>query len=226
MEGEDLRRRLFQRLRREIGDERVVEAMEQVPRECFVPPSVRHLAYQDIPLPIGEGQTISQPFIVALMVSALELRASDRVLEVGTGSGYQAAIMAKLAREVVTVERVPSLAEAARRRLEALGFQNVAVHLAGEELGWPPGAPYDAIIVAAAAPKLPRPLMDQLAHGGRLVVPVGSLEAQELMKVVRTGPDAFSVRTMGGCRFVPLIGRDAWSEEEAGGIQGPPPPDL
>ncbi len=189
--------------------------MERVPREAFIDPSQAELAYEDAPLPIGEGQTISQPFIVALMVNALDIRRSDKVLEVGTGSGYQAAILSELASEVVTVERVKSLADAAKSRLERLGYANVKVYLAGERLGYPDEAPFNAIVVAAAAPKLPRGLVEQLAVGGRLIVPVGSRQQQELMLVTRT-ETGFSVRTLGECRFVPLLGEGAWSEEEEG----------
>ena len=187
--------------------------MERIRREEFVPEAVLHLTYEDIALPIGEGQTISQPYIVALMVDALKLQRGDRVLEVGTGSGYQAAILAELCREVVSVERIPSLAETARRRLEAAGCSKVRVLGASSTLGHPDEAPYDAIIVAAAAPKMPRELMDQLTTGGRLVIPVGSRESQELIRVSRT-TSAFSFETLGACRFVPLIGRDAWPENE------------
>ena len=206
---------MLHRLRREIDDHRVVEAMDRVRREQFVDESQKHLAYDDAPLSIGYGQTISQPYIVGLMVSALELRRTDTVLEIGTGSGYQAAVLAELARRVVTVERIGSLAESAVERLEALGYTNVEVHAAGSALGWPGGGPYNAIIVAAGAPKLPAGLMDDLAPGGRLVVPVGSKEAQELVKVTRGG-GGFSVRTLGACRFVPLEGSDAWPD----GAQG------
>jgi protein-L-isoaspartate(D-aspartate) O-methyltransferase len=185
--------------------------MQKVDRANFVPPSSAHLAYKDISLPIVDNQTISQPFIVALMIGALDLRASDRVLEVGTGSGFQAAVLARLAREVVTVERIPSLAESAEDRLKTLGMDNVRVHLAGEELGWPEDSPYDTVVVSAAAPTLPRKLIDQLVVGGRMVAPVGSMGSQELMRVVRTA-DGFSVRTLGSCRFVPLIGPDAWPD--------------
>ncbi len=208
---QDAKSRLLDRLRQEIGDERVVQAMGRVLREEFVPEDVMHRAYEDIPLPIGEGQTISQPYIVAVMVSMLEARRTDRVLEIGTGSGYQAAILAELASEVVTVERLAPLADAARERLARLGYANVKVFPAEMQLGWPADAPYDAIIVAAAAPRLPRSLMEQLSEDGRLVVPVGSIESQELMKVFKT-PDSYSVRTMGACRFVPLIGEGAWPE--------------
>ena len=211
-EPEHARRRLLDRLRREIDDLAVVEAMERVRRELFVAPSLAHLAYDDAPLPIGEGQTISQPYIVAVMVSALELRRTDSVLEIGTGSGYQAAVLAELTRRVVTVERIASLAESAAERLQALGYTNVEVHVAGSVVGWPGSAPYNAIIVAAGAPKLPAGLIEDLAPGGRLVVPVGSKEAQELVKVTRSG-GGFSVRTLGACRFVPLVGQDAWADD-------------
>lgn len=205
------RHRLLDRIRDELGDLNVIQAMQKVDRANFVPPSSVHLAYEDIPLPIGDNQTISQPFMVALMIGALDLRASDRVLEVGTGSGYQAAVLARLAREVVTVERIPSLAESADNRLKTLGVDNVRVHLVGEELGWPEGAPFDTVVVSAGAPTLPRKLIDQLVVGGRMVAPVGSMGSQELMRVVRTA-DGFSVRTLGSCRFVPLIGPDAWPD--------------
>jgi protein-L-isoaspartate(D-aspartate) O-methyltransferase len=187
--------------------------MEQVPRELFVPPDSRHLAYLDIPLGIGEGQTISQPFIVALMTEALRLQGDERVLEVGTGSGYQAAILSLLAPRgrVITVERMPLLAEQARALLHRLGHNNVTVELAGPALGAPQHAPFDAIIVTAASPKFPEPLVSQLAVGGRLVIPVGTLENQELMQVLRTD-EGVSVRWLGPCRFVPLIGQDAFPE--------------
>ena len=205
---------MLERLRMDVSDPKVIRAMERVPRESFVPESSAHLAYEDIPLPIGEGQTISQPYIVALMVSALELRRTDKVLEVGTGSGYQAAVLAELAAALISVERIESLADSARQRLESQGYSNVKVCVAGPQLGWLKEAPYDAIIVAAGAPRLPRELIDQLVVGGRLVIPVGSNEAQELMKAQRLA-DGFSIRTLGPCRFVPLLGKGAWPEEEA-----------
>ena len=205
---------MVERLRMDVSDPKVIRAMERVPRESFVPESSAHLAYEDIPLPIGEGQTISQPYIVALMVSALELRRTDKVLEVGTGSGYQAAVLAELAATVISVERIESLADSARERLKSQGYSNVNVCVAGPQLGWPEEAPYDAIIVAAGAPRLPRELIEQLMVGGRLVVPVGSNESQELMKAQRLA-DGFSIRTLGPCRFVPLLGKGAWPEEEA-----------
>ncbi len=188
--------------------------MERVPRERFIPEPGAHLAYEDTALPIGEGQTISQPYIVAMMVGALELRRTDKVLEIGTGSGYQAAILAELAARVVSVERLSSLADSARERLGSLGYTNVEVLLTEEGLGWPKEAPYDAIVVAAGTPRLPRELIQQLTIGGRLIVPVGSMELQELMKIIRTA-DSFSVRTLVECQFVPLIGEGAWPETDS-----------
>ncbi len=208
---EEEKKRLLDRIEADVADQRVVDAMTRVAREAFIPEASAHLAYDDNALPIGEGQTISQPYIVALMVSALEVRSTDAVLEVGTGSGYQAAVLAQLAREVTTVERITALADSARARLASLGLASVTVHLAGAALGWPPGAPYNGIIVAAAAPRLPRDLIDQLVIGGRLVVPVGSREQQELMKVTRTA-EGISVETFGSCRFVPLVGEGAWED--------------
>ncbi len=208
---EQAKRRLMDLLASQVKDEVVIAAMSRVPREAFVPESHKHAAYEDNPVPIAEGQTISQPFVVALMISALELRRSDRVLEVGTGSGYQAAILAELAREVITVERIATLADSARETLVLLGYKNVRVELAERRLGWMREAPYNAIIVAAGAPKLPQELVDQVADAGRLVMPVGSPESQELMKVTKSG-DSRAVQNLGGCRFVPLIGEGAWDE--------------
>ncbi len=210
------RRRLMSRLRREIGDERVLRAMERVPRTAFVPPISRHMAYEDVPLAIGHDQTVSQPYIVAVMTAALDLHRSDTVLEVGTGSGYQAAVLAELAGQVVTVERIHPLAERARAVLEALGYgDRIAVHPAGDALGRPNDGPYDAILVTAGAPKVPGPLLRQLAPRGRLVIPVGSREEQDLLRVDRTDA-AFSFRRLGPCRFVPLIGSGAWASKPAG----------
>ena len=205
------RRRLLARLRREIGSERVVRAMERVPRTAFIPPMSWHMAYEDIPLAIGHGQTISQPYIVAVMTAALDLQKTDRVLEIGTGSGYQTAVLAELAGRVVTVERVPSLAASARIALEALGYgDRVAVHSAGEALGRPENGPYDAILVTAGAPKVPGRLLRQMSPGGRLVVPVGPRTEQDLLRIDRAD-NAFSIRRLGPCRFVPLIGSGAWA---------------
>ena len=190
----------------------MILAMECVLREAFIPKESVHLAYEDIPLPIGEGQTISQPYIVVLMVGALELRRTDKILEIGTGSGYQAAILSELASEVISIERIEALADSARQRLASLSYPNVKVCLAEDQLGWPAEAPYDAIIVSAGAPTLSRQLIDQLTVGGRLVIPVGSRDAQELMLVIRT-VDGFSVRTLASCRFVPLVGEGAWPDD-------------
>lgn len=203
---------LIAHLRYEIRDERVLSAMLRVPRESFVSPAYQQAAYEDRPLPIGQGQTISQPLIVAMMIEALELRGEEKVLEIGTGSGYQAAILAELARSVVTVERHRQLADNAREVLLKLGYTNIEVHLAEKRLGWPQGAPYDAIIVAAGAPRVPQELLDQLSDGGRLVIPVGSRYEQELLKVTKQH-DGRTIENMGPCRWVPLIGDEAWSEE-------------
>jgi protein-L-isoaspartate(D-aspartate) O-methyltransferase len=209
---EAARAELIEHLSTEIKDERVLAAMRSIPRELFVPPGSQHLAYEDSPLPIGYDQTISQPFIIALMTEALELTGEEKVLEVGTGSGYQAAILAKLARCVVTTERVPALAEAAKHVLDSLGFTNVEVHLAEETLGWQREAPYDAIMVTAGAPRVPTDLLAQLAIRGRLVIPVGSRYIQELYKITK-GRKKNIIQNLGGCRFVSLIGKSAWEEE-------------
>jgi protein-L-isoaspartate(D-aspartate) O-methyltransferase len=208
---EAARARLFNYLRREIHDKRVLSAMARVPRERFVSPDYYYAAYEDMPLGIGFGQTISQPFIVALMTQALRLKGSEKVLELGTGSGYQTAILAGLAKWVVSIERVPQLAESARRDLNELGYTNFEIHTSGEALGWPDGAPYDAIIVTAGAPRVPDALLEQLALGGRLVIPVGSRWEQDLLRVTRRKKGNV-VENLGGCRFVPLIGKGAWEE--------------
>ena len=193
--------------------------MERVPREEFVSEGSRELAYYDAPQPIGEGQTISQPFIVAMMVAAAGVRQRDKVLEIGTGSGYQAAVLAEIAGEVISVERIDSLADSARARLDSLGYANVRVEAAGDSLGRSEDAPYDVIIVAAAAPKLPRELMDQLAVGGRMIIPVGGRQSQELMKVTRSA-ESFGISSLGACRFVPLIGEGAWPPDDHGPTRG------
>lgn len=205
------REKLLQEIAVEVRDERVLEAMRRVPREAFVAADVRSAAYENRPLPIGQGQTISQPLIVAMMAQALFLEGNEKVLEVGTGSGYQAAVLSLLAREVVTVERVVELAEAAGERLERLGYNNVDVHFVDETLGWPEDGPYDAIVVAAAAPEVPLALLNQLAQGGRLVIPVGGRNTQELVRIVKT-PEGARRHNLGPCRFVPLLGRSAWPE--------------
>lgn len=202
---------LIARLSLEISDKRVLEAMRRVPREAFVPQDQYYAAYEDRPLSIGFGQTISQPYIVALMVQALELEGEDKVLELGAGSGYEAAILAELAREVVTVERISELVEGAKHVLEKLGYSNVKVHLASRELGWSDEAPYGAIIVSAGAPTIPQILLNQLSFGGRLVIPVGSRWQQDLLKVTKRRKGN-KVENLGGCYFVPLIGEGAWDE--------------
>ncbi|HIM81602.1 MAG TPA: protein-L-isoaspartate(D-aspartate) O-methyltransferase [Dehalococcoidia bacterium] len=209
----DSKRELFRKLLRNISSETVIRAMEQVPRERFVPQDSRHMAYLDLPLSIGEGQTISQPYIVAMMTEAMELSGGDRVLEIGTGSGYQTAILSALTPRgrVVTMERVPALMQQARQRLEELGYRNVEVQLAGSSLGCPSKGPYDAIIVTAAAPRLPKSLISQLAIGGRLVIPVGTLSQQELVQARRTD-EGLSLRVLGPCRFVPLLGAEAFPQ--------------
>ena len=217
-ELEKARCALFRNISRKIRSQAVLDAMQRVPREEFVPLPVRHMAYLDIPLSIGEGQTISQPYIVAMMTAALGLRGDEKALEVGTGSGYQAAILSLMLPRgrVITVERIPSLAGRARSLLRELGCGpppegNLEVKTAGTTLGCPEDGPYDAIVVAAAAPRLPDELVAQLAPGGRMVAPVGSLERQELVECHRTG-EGLSMRMLGPCRFVPLLGPGAFPQ--------------
>ena len=194
---------------RGIRDHRVLQVMLDVPRHEFVPPEYMDEAYEDHPLPIGESQTISQPYMVAIMSEALELTGSERVLEVGTGSGYQAAVLAKLANTVYTIEKNAHLARSAGERLARLGFTNVIALIGDGTLGYAETAPYDAILVTAGAPIIPQPLIDQLAEGGRLVIPVGELHSQELVQVKKI--EGRSVQhTVNYCRFVPLIGRHGW----------------
>ncbi len=211
MDFELARARLINQLAAEIRDKRVLTAMSRVPRELFIPPNLADMAYDDIPLPIGLNQTISQPYIVALMTEKLELTPDKKVLELGTGSGYQTAILAELARQVVTTERLPELMEKARAILEHLGYKNIEMHPAEETLGWKSGAPYDAIISTAGAPKVPSGLVAQLAIGGRMVIPVGSRYDQELHIIIRHNNGTEDVN-LGGCRFVSLIGKEAWEE--------------
>jgi protein-L-isoaspartate(D-aspartate) O-methyltransferase len=208
---EAARTRLIESLRHEIRDRHVLSAIACVPRELFVSPDYYYAAYEDMPLSIGFGQTISQPFIVALMTQALRLKGDEKVLELGTGSGYQTAILAKLAKRIVSIERITKLAESANQVLDKLGCTNVEIHSAGETLGWPGGAPYDAIIVTAGAPHIPEILLEQLALGGRMVIPVGSRWEQDLLKVTKRKRKHL-VKNLGGCRFVPLIGPGAWEE--------------
>ncbi len=197
--------------RRGISDAAVLAAMTEVPRHEFVPQELRSHAYDDLPLPIGGGQTISQPYIVAAMTLALHLQPGDRVLEIGTGCGYQAAVLSRLAKEVFTIERRPELASAASATLARLGYRNAHVHGGDGTLGLPDLAPFNAILVAAAAPAVPRPLLAQLADGGRMIVPVGGAEHQELQLLEKRG-DAFSTKMLEGCRFVPLVGYHGWQE--------------
>ncbi len=200
---------------RGIRDQNVLDAFLEVPREAFVTPDLADVAYEDSPLPIDEQQTISQPFIVALTCEALEVQPGERVLEVGTGSGYAAAILSRIADEVYTIERHGSLAASAREKIRELGYDNVHVQRGDGTLGWPEHAPYDAIAVAAGGPEPPRPLLDQLAEGGRLVIPVGpSPRLQKLVRIRRTGPgpDDFTEEDLGDVRFVPLVGKAGWTE--------------
>ena len=206
---ERARENLLRYLSHEIADKRVVEAMKHVPREAFVSQEQYQAAYDDRPLGIGFGQTISQPFIVALMVQALELKGDEKVLELGTGSGYEAAILAELAQKVVTVECIPELAESAKQVLDKLSYSNIEVHVAGKTLGWPEEAPYDAIIVSAGAPTVPQVLLEQMSWNGRLVIPVGSRWQQDLLKVIKLRKGN-KIENLGGCYFVPLIGEGAW----------------
>lgn len=205
------RERLVEKLSSEIKDKRVLSVMGRLPRELFVPPESRPWAYEDQPLPIGYEQTISQPYIIALMTQALELTGREKVLEVGTGSGYQTAILAELARQVVSVERLPALADSACKVLQSLGYANIEIHIASETLGWKQDAPYRAILVTAGAPDVPAELLSQLATGGRMVIPVGSRFMQELYKITKR-KDRNVIEKLGGCRFVALIGKDAWDD--------------
>ena len=209
----------FERLRREmvqaqleprkIKDQRVLEAMRKVPRHKFVPERMRREAYDDHPLPIGEGQTISQPYMVAIMTELLELRGEEKVLEIGTGSGYQLAILAELARAAFSVERFGPLADQSRTRLRELGYRNIEIRTGDGTLGWPEHAPFAGIIVTAGAPRIPPPLIEQLSEGGRLVIPVGEERHQELYRVVKEGGGTRK-EYFGGCVFVPLVGEHGW----------------
>jgi protein-L-isoaspartate(D-aspartate) O-methyltransferase len=212
-EYSELRRAMVREQIRDRGirARNVLDAMLAVPRHLFVPEEFRAAAYADQPLPIGEGQTISQPFMVAAMTVALELTGTERVLEIGTGSGYQAAILSLLAQELHTVERSTTLAQRAAERLTHLGYANVHVHAADGTLGWAEAAPYEGIIVTAAAPRVPPPLVEQLADGGRLVIPVGDEYQQELLLVRKAGEQTTS-QVLHYCRFVPLVGLHGWHE--------------
>lgn len=200
---------------RGIKDSAVLDAMATVPREEFVPDKMRRYAYQDRALPIESKQTISQPFIVALMAEAAELSSGDRVLEVGTGSGYGAAVLSRIADQVFTIERIGGLIKQARARYKDLDYENIRVRHGNGTLGWPEESPFDAIIVTAGGPEIPESLKEQLAVGGRLVIPVGrSPYAQELVRIRRTEEEVFHKENLGPVRFVPLVGDQGWEEED------------
>ncbi|MDD5604398.1 MAG: protein-L-isoaspartate(D-aspartate) O-methyltransferase [Dehalococcoidales bacterium] len=210
---ESRRAEMVANLESRLHNPQVIAAISRVPRHLFVPSYIRDSAYEDSPLPIGYGQTISQPYIVALMTSELALKKYDKVLEIGTGSGYQAAILAELTDKVFTVERIPDIAKQAAERLSMLGYKNIEVKIAAGELGWKQDAPYDAILVAAASPNVPDVLIDQLKENGRMVIPVGDRQQQELLKVTKRKGE-IEIHNLGGCRFVALIGEGAWKDQE------------
>lgn len=199
---------------RGVHDQRVLAALREVPRERFVPAELANRAYVDAPLPVAEGQTISQPYIVALMIEALALRPDDRVLDVGTGSGYAAAVMGRMVAEVYGIERHAALVDYARERFKALAYDNIRLRQGDGTLGWPEQAPFDAIMVAAAGPRIPAALSAQLIEGGRLVMPVGPEGGvQSLIRLTRAGPDAWGRETLCDVRFVPLIGNQGWKAD-------------
>jgi protein-L-isoaspartate(D-aspartate) O-methyltransferase len=201
---------------RGVLDPAVLKAMRDIPREKFVSPEIREFAYSDNPLPIGEGQTISQPYIVALMAEAMEISPGDRVLEIGTGSGYAAAVLSRIASEVYTVERIKRLVRIARNRLKKLGYANVHVLLGNGTLGWPQQAPYDAIVVTACGPEIPQAFLDQLKVGGRLIIPIGPLPGfQSLIRVRKASEKDYEQEDLGDVSFVPLIGAAGWEESKA-----------
>ena len=196
---------------RGVKDERVLAAMRKVPRHEFLPEAIRGMAYQDSALPLGEAQTMSQPYMVALMTEHLELKGTERVLEIGTGSGYQAAVLSELCEKVYTVERIKMLADRARQSLDRLGYRSVAIKVYDGTYGWKEMAPFDAILVTAGAPDVPAPLVEQLKEGGRMVIPVGERFGQTLLKVVKTPEGPVTERSI-PCVFVPLIGNHGWKE--------------
>ncbi len=210
-ENERLRMVEEQIVARGVMDERVLAAMRKVPRHEFLSEGLRGMAYEDSALPLGEGQTMSQPFMVALMTELLELKGTERVLEIGTGSGYQAAVLAELCEKVYTVERIKLLADRARTALDRLGYRSVAIKVYDGTYGWKEMAPFDAIVVTAGAPDVPTPLIDQLKDGGRMVVPVGERFCQTLLKVIKTAEGIVTERSI-PCVFVPLIGNHGWKE--------------
>lgn len=194
-----------------VTDPRVLTAMAKIPRHLFLPDGMTAQAYSDHPMHIGEGQTISQPVIVGQMTQALELKGHEKVLDIGTGSGYQLAVLCELAREVYSIERIAKLSHRARRVLYDVGYVNFKLRIGDGTLGWPEAAPFDCILAAAGSPDIPRAYLEQLADGGRLVMPVGGEEAQELIVVIRRG-NSFEKRVISACRFVKLIGQQGWSE--------------
>lgn len=197
---------------RGIKDPRVIAAMKKVPRHLFIEEALQSQAYSDHPLPIGEKQTISQPYIVALMTESLQLRGDEKVLEIGTGSGYQAAILAELSEKVLTIERIRPLAIKARKLLHELGYFNIEIKIFDGTYGWIEEGPFDAIVVTAGAPDIPQPLVDQLSMGGRLVIPVGDPYVQDLMRITKT-KEKIRKEDLGGCRFVKLIGKYGWEDD-------------
>ncbi len=203
----------FQVRARGVRDPEVLAAMQKIPRHLFVPEDCERSAYEDRPLPIGEGQTISQPYIVAVMTEQLELQPRDRVLEIGAGSGYQAALLAELAGPVISIERLENLADRARANLARAGITGVRVVVGDGTEGYPPEAPYDAIIITAASPRVPQPLIDQLAEGGRLIAPIGPRDCQDLIKLVKR-EGRVERTSLGGVCFVPLIGQFGWRGED------------
>jgi len=211
-----LRERMVKRqiASRGVGSKLVLDAMRKVPRERFLPQGQGIFAYDDSPLPIGEGQTISQPYIVAYMAESLALEGGEKVLEIGTGSGYAAAVLAEIAAEVYTIERIEGLASMARSNLDALGYENVHVRCGDGTLGWPEEAPFDGIVVAAGGPDVPDTLQQQLKIGGHLVIPIGRSKAyQELVRVTRVAEDEFRTEDLVPVRFVPLVGEEGWAQE-------------
>jgi protein-L-isoaspartate(D-aspartate) O-methyltransferase len=199
---------------RGIQNQQVLAAMREIPRHLFIPPPYDHAAYKDNPLPIGSGQTISQPYIVGLMTELLHPKATDTILEIGTGSGYQAAILSRLVRRLTTIERIATVADLARRNLRSVGIDNVIVIEGDGTLGYPDNAPYNGIIITAATPEIPKPLIGQLADGGYLVAPVGGRDIQDLITLHKTGGSCVQ-ESHGGVRFVPLLGKHGWEDKNS-----------
>ena len=216
MEYAELRKRMVneQLLPRGIKNSRVIEAFLKIERHKFIPTEAKRKAYEDFPIPIGEGQTISQPYIVALMTECLDLKGNEKVLEIGTGSGYQAAILAELANQIYTVERIPALAQRAKETLQELGYSNVKVKVDDGTLGWPEEAPFSRIIITAAAPDVPFPLIEQLAEGGKMVLPLGERFSQ-VLTIIEKKKGKIKQKAVCGCIFVPLIGKYAYKSRDA-----------